>query len=428
MASIFNVIACKILSIFIKRDKNIWIFLCINSDAFFQNTKYFYLYLNQNKIKNPEVKPIWLSSDKNLIKTLRQKGYLAYYNYSLAAFYYRLKAKYYFTDIPLFLGLKIKWLSIGATSIDFFHGLSFKKVQIFIRNKTTTYEKMNTVERFLYNQLVAKNSYFTACGDYDSEIYHKTYKYFSEHIVQTGSPHIDSLFNNIENIDIMMEKDIEYISKIKNSGHKLILYAPTFRDTGKDISGWLKYEKLQSFLRKNNIRLICKLHYADRNNIDTGGHSKPDSNQKSRVGSLSHQQKAGNALNAPLCNITESDVIYKMEKNADLYAVLKYFDALITDYSSIFLDYLLLDKPIIFYPFDLKEYLEQCREFYTPYERMSPGIKVYNEEEMIEAIEKIIERKDDYKDERKRVRDLFFKHTDGENCKRIAEFVKGLDK
>lgn len=40
----------------------------------------------------------------------------------------------------------------------------------------------------------------------------------------------------------------------------------------------------------------------------------------------------------------------------DLYEILPHTDLLITDYSSVYFDYLLLDKPIVFTPTDLGEY------------------------------------------------------------------------
>ena len=117
-----------------------------------------------------------------------------------------------------------------------------------------------------------------------------------------------------------------------------------------------------------------------------------------------------------------------MDSNADIYPVLKYSDALITDYSSIYFDYLLLDKPIIYYPIDLEEYQKKCRGFYRPYEELTAGVKAYNEQELINAIQDVINGVDDYKEERKVLRDKIFKYQDGRNCERVVEWIKNLDK
>ena len=52
------------------------------------------------------------------------------------------------------------------------------------------------------------------------------------------------------------------------------------------------------------------------------------------------------------------------DKFEDVMELLKYVDVLITDCSSIYIDFLLLDRPVIFLPYDIDEY-QQYRGFYT---------------------------------------------------------------
>lgn len=65
-------------------------------------------------------------------------------------------------------------------------------------------------------------------------------------------------------------------------------------------------------------------------------------------------------------------------------------DALITDYSSVFFDYLLLNKPIIFFPYDYEEYLKNDRELYVDYyeEIAGPAFMDFSDviKEIIETI------------------------------------------
>jgi CDP-glycerol glycerophosphotransferase (TagB/SpsB family) len=49
----------------------------------------------------------------------------------------------------------------------------------------------------------------------------------------------------------------------------------------------------------------------------------------------------------------------------DIYKILPSLDILITDYSIVLFDYLLLERPIIFAPFDLEEYMEKTTDFYS---------------------------------------------------------------
>ena len=116
-----------------------------------------------------------------------------------------------------------------------------------------------------------------------------------------------------------------------------------------------------------------------------------------------------------------------MNSSSDIYAVLKYSTALITDYSSIYFDYLLLDRPIIYYIPDLYEYQTKCRGFYEPYENLTAGIYTTNENELINGLNNIICLKDEYKEKRKLLRDRMFVHQDGKNCERVIEWIKSLN-
>lgn len=63
-------------------------------------------------------------------------------------------------------------------------------------------------------------------------------------------------------------------------------------------------------------------------------------------------------------------------------------DCLITDYSSMYFDYMVLDRPIIFFAFDKDEYLKE-REFYFNYDKYTPGAKAYDFLQLLTAIEDV---------------------------------------
>ncbi len=383
----------NLLSLFIKRDKSYWVFNCSSivtlPQMFTHNTKYLFLFLSTNKQYG--ITPVWISKNKQIISRLKECGYKAYYKYSFQNLYYCLKSKYYFVDSAA--DDISKYLSVGAVIINFWHGVSLKKIGLDADTKCIS-RNLSGFQKSFYNAFKIKENYFVSNSDYDSKIFKSAYNVDNSSILKLGSPRLDILFNNIKDSDLFMEENVENIIKLKQESRKLLIYVPTFRDTGKDISGWLQSNHLKEVLAKNNITLVCKLHMADNNKLTTD-------------------------------NCKE---FYKMANNADIYAVLKYTDALITDYSSVYFDYLLLDKPIIFYPFDLNEYISQDRELYVNYNDYTPGIKAYNEKDLIDAIQRTINGEDNYMQARSDLRNELFDHQDGKNCQRIVEFVKNLDK
>jgi len=82
----------------------------------------------------------------------------------------------------------------------------------------------------------------------------------------------------------------------------------------------------------------------------------------------------------------------------DPYPLLKYTDCLITDYSSIFIDFLLLDRPIIFFPYDLADYNSNEGSYYK-YNSITPGNMVENSSELKDVLRSIAGGNDKYEKE-----------------------------
>ncbi len=95
-------------------------------------------------------------------------------------------------------------------------------------------------------------------------------------------------------------------------------------------------------------------------------------------------------------------------------------DLLITDYSSIYFDYLLLDKEIVFYPFDYEKYINTDREFYFDYDALTPGETVYKFKHLIQVLNNLENL--NYNKARKELRDTLWKYRDGHASKRILEY------
>lgn len=93
-------------------------------------------------------------------------------------------------------------------------------------------------------------------------------------------------------------------------------------------------------------------------------------------------------------------------------------DVLITDYSTVFFDYSLLHKPMIFYPYDLEEYIAE-RDFYYDYEDLVPGPLVTDTASLVDVIK---ENKYDY-DQITKFRDYFFDYQDGKAAERIVHNI-----
>ena len=163
----------------------------------------------------------------------------------------------------------------------------------------------------------------------------------------------------------------DYISKLRQSferdypqlfGKKLVLYAPTFRENPKN-NAVFDYFDIEKFIEElgDEYVLAVRLHpnyvkYCDED----------------------HPINLDDLTNRyDIINFTG----YKDEQKLLLLA-----DILIADYSSIMVDYTILQKPIILFDYDLEDYINKERGFYFDYREMVPGKIVYDIDELIESI------------------------------------------
>jgi CDP-glycerol glycerophosphotransferase len=94
-------------------------------------------------------------------------------------------------------------------------------------------------------------------------------------------------------------------------------------------------------------------------------------------------------------------------------------DALVSDVSSVYVDYLILDRPIVHHFPDIREY-EASRGFSIgPIEDYLAGPNTRDADEFLEAISAILEGKDTHAAIRRRVTALFHTHLDGAATARL---------
>ncbi len=213
--------------------------------------------------------------------------------------------------------------------------------------------------------------------------------------------------------DVMLEGSPvgeRYILRFKqNRDTKVILWMPTYRksirahltentlDNRTDIPLLDSIETIQSldnFCKKNNVVLILKRHHLELDYV----------------------------IKVKLQNIKMIDDSDLEACHVRLYEILQYTDALLTDYSSIAVDYLLLDKPIGFILQDLEKY-QKTRGFVfeNPLDYM-PGNHIYEMQQMKEFIKEISNGEDSFGVERQRVKQQMHTAVSSNYCEKVLQF------
>lgn len=125
-----------------------------------------------------------------------------------------------------------------------------------------------------------------------------------------------------------------------------------------------------------------------------------------------------------LINIIVIDQSFLDDMQIHLYQFLKNSKMLITDYSSVYMDYLLTDKPILFTFDDCEQYSKEWGFTVDDVLSVTPGKKVYDWDELIYEIDKHINGDDEFVNDRHEIRELFHKHIDDQSSVRLLKYLK----
>ena len=284
----------------------------------------------------------------------------------------------------------------GARRVQLWHGTPLKEIELAQHRRRDALRPRPIVwllavhraivGRFVHHHLVICTSDFLARG-----VFAQSFK--SDAIVGLGYPRNDVILGGDDYDPALVDNGVDVaardtIAQHRARGGRVLLYAPTFRDNGKHPTddGSLDIERLSDFARRHDLLVVLKLHpfLAAR----MSGLSAPNILQVSPV--------------------------------SDIYPLLSLFDLLLTDYSSIFFDYLLLDRPVVFYPYDMDAY-RAGRELLFDYDAMTPGPRAVDFDGLLNVLEAALTGPDTFAEARKRVTDLVHDHRDGRSMARLWE-------
>jgi len=375
------------------KKKNSIAFIGRDLGNFTDSIKYLFLYIHSLKLKNIDI--YFITQDPEMYKLLKSKEMPVIKYPSINGAIRLLKSSVVVVDNWMWIyDLKYQFL-YNCKKIQIWHGIPLKKIQL---NNPKNLDKLKGFISRTLCRIIGLFPHYDAIVS-TSEFYTKhafSNAFNAKEIIETGYPRNDTFFNDIEEYQINTDiKTILECSELKKDGFKIIIYAPTFRDTGGNAfnTNSIDLVKLNKFAVENKFLFICKFH--------------PDPLFFEKMESI----KIGNNIKF-------------YENSCDVYPFLKITDCLITDYSSIFYDYLLLNKPIVFYPFDYGKYISEDREFIFEYESSTPGPKCYNQEELEkELINCLINNNDKYSSDRVDLLNKCFKNPDGKSSERIWNYI-----
>jgi len=373
----------------VPRNKRNWVFGSGTGMNFSDNAKYLFLYCSSLN----EINCYWITKNKVLVENLRNDGLKAYYKYSIMGLWLSISSKVYIYDSRT--GCINHFTSAGAYKVSLWHGSPLKTIDRDITVKNNAFYIGNHtwgLKRYLVRIIMPE---WFVVADLMIATSDKVKGYFnsafgSKKIEVTGYPRNDIISNpNLYRKYLMFEQNIIHSLSTK----KTILYAPTFRDTDRfERETPIEWERLNNLLKKNDTTFLIKLHRHDYSMIMKENYSH----------------------------------IRVLDNESDMYPLFSKVDLLITDYSSIFFDFLLTDKPVLFYPYDIEDYLTMDRSMYDEYETVTPGHKAYDFQGFYEKIELFFKEPNALKQsslDYNVIRKMYNKYNDSDSAKRTYQFI-----
>lgn len=228
-------------------------------------------------------------------------------------------------------------------------------------------------------------------SDTDIPFYAEAFGIKENNVIPTGVPRTDVFFDS-DYKEKISSKMFRLLPMVR--GKKVILFAPTFRGSGHHTANYpffkIDFERLAEYCERENAVVLFKMHPFVRNK-------------------LTFPRKYNKYF---------KDISNFREVNDVLFIT----DILISDYSSLIYEYATFERPMLFYAFDLEDYIA-TRDFYEPYEQFVPGKIVTSFNQLLESLY----NKDFNQYKVKPFLDKHFKYQDGRSSERLVRDLFGAN-
>lgn len=381
---VFNLLRTTAVSQFKRKgvDYSTWIFSSSFNTKYNYNSKYLFEYVLKNE---PGITPLYVINDDTLREKLKGQIGNKYFieTKSWKGINKVLNAGVWFTSA----GLPVYGLGLNKQRmiINLWHGVPLKKIAL-MENSLDWWTS-------LYFKHIFSNNYthiLTTSENLVSTM-QKSFGVPRETIKVWGQPRNDALFSQNSR-----EKVLNEIYGQLPAYNKVVLYAPTFRENrGTKFFPFEDFTstKLENFLEEQKLLIFIRCH-------------------QSEMGSTAN--KFGDRVK-----------LINADRVEEIMDIINIFDLLITDYSSIFIDYLLTQKPVLFLPYDKEQYIGD-RGFNFDYDSITPGPKPATFDSFQQEVIRLLENQLYYQAERQNA-NSFFNHIQEECspeiCTRIKEIV-----
>ena len=384
----------KYSRLIIGTNNNLILFGAMNGNYYGDNSKYLFEWILKHEKR---IKCVWVTRDYDVFHQMKKNGLPAVLMNSIKAVFALCRAKVaVFTNSQRDLALDPCLLPNSLHLIALRHGRSVKRVR-FARKKHKISSDESESRRREGNLI----KYAISTSEMISDIQEECLCIGRNKHKVTGYPRNDNIMNFADNNKQKWNSDFINFSNYD----KIILYGPSWRHGRKPTKFFpfddFKSTELIDYLEINNVLMLLRPHVNDFNYF------------------LQHN---------PHClQLLESKNIKTAthKEFPDVNYLLPFVDILISDYSALYHDYLLLNRPIIFFPYDYDDF-ESLNGFLYDYYKNLPGPAIYTFLTFIQELKKLFSNIDDYKKSRIMLRNKIHRYRDSNSSARVYKLIEPM--
>jgi len=341
------------LSGFIPRRDDLWVFGSWGGQRFADNSAAFFCYC-QTRVDqsgpDKRVELVWISHRFDVVRKVRAMGFKAYWWWSPAGIYTCLRARLYLFDC--FAKDINFWTSRGASQVNLWSGVPLKSFERDIDNPDNRYFRLfhgSPVERFILSGLmpwhVIRPDLIIAISVEAQSIIARAFDVPELSVAVTGLPRNDQLLEPAADSGLPA-----VLTEAINADRKIFFYLPTFRDSGSSFADF-DWSGLDDLLEERHACLFIKFHPVDKTELPV-----------------------------------RARFVHVLERHLDVYRILPHTAVLISDYSSIIWDYLLLRRPVILFAPDLENFTATSRSLNFDLDELALGPVCHTFDELTDAM------------------------------------------
>lgn len=330
---------------------------------FTSNAKYFYIEARQRLA--PDVEVVFVTEDEEVLQKLQRVDARVIGHLGIRSIGTLLRARILVVDSAEWVWNWKRFLLAGAVKIQLWHGVGYKRIELDKWENEARGNKLlsalwlklpRLILKSINGRLVKYDIVVSTSRFYRDFVFSKAFL-SREHLI-TGYPR--NTFGKIAgaprsltwlNVDEHIKNRLQ---QWKAEDRKLVLVTPTYKDTRKSQMGLDRknIKMLDDFCEEHGVELIFKFHPIEKGELEV-----------------------------------EAKHLHVCDPHSDIYPLMPHTHAMITDYSSIYMDYLLLDRPVIFLVPDIEDYSNRDRQFQFDFHEMTPGPKVEDWKEVMTTLQ-----------------------------------------